>query len=283
MEDKSVNELVGAVCTELSIAGRMFNLWFPEGDSYLNSREALNVRAAEASAFRNTCMQLLRDLNADGTGCLDIGANVGLTSLVLGQLSYEKKTPTPISRIVSFEPEPLTFICLEKNTRIFPGLITAVNCALGARSESLSFLKTPGSTSASHVVTEGHFTGTANEIVQIERLDYYVEKLALPHVGLIKIDVEGHEKAVLQGAIGTIEKFNPWIYTEFNSWTLIAYSNMNPREFLDYLLDGFQSVYRVNKVTGSLEPIKSKTEALTFLHNNLVINNCVDDLVLRLR
>jgi hypothetical protein len=141
VELKSVNELVGAVRTELSIAGRMFNLWFPEGDSYLNSSEALKVRAAEASALGNTCMQLLRDLNADDTACLDIGANVGITSLVLGQLSYEKKTPTPISRIISFEPEPLTFKCMGKNTRVFPGLITAVNGALGARSESLSFFE----------------------------------------------------------------------------------------------------------------------------------------------
>lgn len=283
MKDQNENELTGAVCTTLSIADRMFNLWFPKGDSYLNSQEALNARIAEASLFKSTCKQLIRDLNVDSTACLDVGANLGLTSLVLGQLSYVHETLTPISKIVSFEPEPLTFRCMKKNTEIFSDLITPVNSALGTRSGSLSFLKTPGSTSASHVVTENHFIGISNEVVNVERLDYYVEKLALSHVGFIKIDVEGYEMAVLQGAIGTIEKFNPQILMEFNSWALIAFSDINPREFLSFLLDCFQIVCRVNKVSGILEPIRSKDEALTFLHNNLVINDCVDDLVLRLR
>lgn len=162
-------------------------------------------------------------------------------------------------------------------------MITTVNCALGERSGNLPFLRTSGSTSASHIVTDMDMTGATNEFVKVERLDYYVENLELPHVRLIKIDVEGHEKSVLLGAIGTIEKFNPWIYLEFNSWTLIAYGGINPRDFLEYLLDRFQIVLIVNKATGDLEPIKSKIEARAFLYNNLVLHGCVDDLVLRLR
>jgi len=284
MKDQTVNKLEGTVSTNLPIGGKIFNIWFRDGDSYLESQSALNVRAAEASAFRNICINLLGQLNVDSATCvLDIGANVGISSLVLGVLSQNGETITPISKIVSFEPEPLTFECLEKNSQFFPGLISTVNCALGERSGTLPFMRTPGSTSASHVVTDVHFSGATNELVKVERLDYYVEKLALPHVGLIKIDVEGHEKAVLLGGIGTIEKFNPWIFLEFNSWTLIAYGGINPRSFLEYLLGWFQIVSVVNKVTGVLEPIKSKSEALAFLHNNLVLHGCVDDLVLRLR
>jgi FkbM family methyltransferase len=273
----------GAARGEILIAGETFELWFEQGDSYLESRASRDARSAEANTFRNTCKQLIHDLNTDGTTCIDIGANVGITSIVLGSLSRDGQTGTPISRILSFEPEPFTFECLKHNIQVFPKTIDAINCALGARSGRLSFLKTPGSTSASHVVTEAHVTGATNDVVQVQRLDYHVEKLALSHVGFIKIDVEGHEKHVLQGAVSTIEKFNPWIYLEFNSWTLIAYGGINPREFLEFLLDWFHLIYRVNKTTGDLEPIKSKDAALAFLHNNLVFNGCVDDLVLRLR
>lgn len=283
MRDETMMAKVGATCTKVSIAGELFQVWIGQGDSYLGSREAVSARSTEARVFKSTCLQLIRDLKTDSTTCLDVGANVGITSLVLGQLSRNQETITPISKIISFEPEPLTFKCLEYNTQVFPNSITAVNCALGARSSKLKFLRTPGSTSASHIVTDVHFTGETNEVVQVERLDYHAETLALPHVGFIKIDVEGHEKAVLQGAIGTIEKFNPWIYLEFNSWTLIAYGGINPRDFLEFLLDWFHVVCRVNKTTGDLEPIKSKDAALAFLHNNLVLNGCVDDLVLRLR
>lgn len=278
-----INEMTVRKQVDLSIAGRKFSIWSEDGESYLGSQEALNVRSGEATTFRTTCINLLDSLILNGTSVLDVGANVGITTLVLAQLSQNRETTTPISKIISFEPDPLTFECLEKNAQYFPGLISTVNCALGERSGSLPFMKQSGSSYGSHIVTDVHMTGVTNEFVNVERLDYYVEKLAIPHVGLIKIDVEGHEKAVLTGAIGTIEKFNPWIYLEFNSWTLIAYGCINPRNFLEYLLERFQIVSVVNKVTGAQEPIKSKTEALAFLHNNLVLHGCVDDLVLRLR
>jgi FkbM family methyltransferase len=268
---------------ELFIAGEKFNLCFLPGDHYLSSNEAIAIRVGEANYFRKLCLELIRNLNVDSTACLDVGANVGITSLVMGQLSKNSETATPISKILSFEPEPRTFKCLQQNVQIFSNLITPINCALGMRSGNLSFSRTPITTSASHIVTSAHFTDLANEVVQAERLDYYVEKLALPHVGLIKIDVEGYEKAVLEGAVGTIEKFNPWIVLEFNSWTLIAFGGINPGEFLEYLLNWFKIVYKVNKRTGALEPIKSKTEAFNFLHNNLVLNGCLDDLVLKLK
>jgi FkbM family methyltransferase len=208
MKNQTENQLAGVVSKKLPINGREFNIWFRDGDSYM-AQESLNVRATESSAFRNTCVNLLGSIDTNNTTCvLDVGANVGITTLVLGMLAKDVKLSTPISRIVSFEPEPLTYECLAKNAQHFPDLITPVNCALGERSGSLPFMRTPGSTSASHIVTDEHFTGATNELVKVERLDYYVEKFALPHVGLIKIDVEGHEKAVLLGSIGTIEKFN---------------------------------------------------------------------------
>ena len=283
MKDQTENILQGVVSANLPIGEKTFNVWFREGDSYLGSQEALHARAAEARAFRNTCINLLGQLNTGATSVLDVGANVGITTLVLGQLSKIKETATPISKIISFEPEPLTYECLKENAQCFPGLISTVNCALGERSGSLSFARTPGSTTASHIVTNEDLPGTANEVVKVERLDYFVEKLALPHVGLIKIDVEGYERAVLQGAIGTIEKFNPWIYMEFNSFATIVFGGINPGEFLKYLLDWFQIVSVVNKSDGTLEPINSKSKAFNFLHNNLVLHGCVDDLVLRLR
>ena len=284
MKKEITSKLQGLEQVELSIAGRKFNIWFETGDRYLGSQDALNARSTEASAFRNTCINLLGNLNMNGSSqVLDVGANVGITTLVLGQLSQYRETTTPISKIISFEPDPLTYECLKENAQCFPGLISTVNCALGERSGSLPFMRQSGRTYGSHIVTDVHMTGATNEFVNVERLDKYVEKFAIPHVGLIKIDVEGHDKAVLLGAIGTIENFNPWIYLEFNSWTLMAYGGINPRDFLEYLLEWFQIVSVVNKDTGALEPIKSKTEALTFLHNNLVLHGCVDDLVLRLR
>ena len=282
---KKINEPMKSniVSTELDIDGSKYSLLFEEGDSYLGSKEANLVRSAETRAFKKICIQLLKDLDVENTSCLDVGANIGLTSLALGQIAYNRDVRASISKILSFEPEPVTYQCMEQNVKIFSDLIVPLNYAVGARSEVLSFTKTPGSTSASHIDMDAHISGESHDVVNVERLDYFVEKLVLPHVGLIKVDVEGYEKSVLQGATETIEKFNPWIYMEFNSWTLMAFGGLNPKEYLEYLMDTYQIVCKVDTLTGSLEPIKSKNESLAFLYMNIVKNNCLDDLVLRWR
>ena len=63
----------------------------------------------------------------------------------------------------------------------------------------------------------------------------------------------------------------------------MAFGGIDPRRFLEYLMDSFQILSAVNKATGALEPIKSKSDAFTFLHNNLLLHGCVNDLVLRLK
>jgi hypothetical protein len=57
------------------------------------------------------------------------------------------------------------------------------------------------------VSIEGHAQG---EIVPLVRLDSY----NLPRLKLIKVDVEGMEQKVLEGAAGLITRFRPLLYVE---------------------------------------------------------------------
>ena len=50
-------------------------------------------------------------------------------------------------------------------------------------------------------------------------IDNFVKKKNIKKIDFIKIDVEGHEYNVLQGAIKTINKFRPIIIFEFNEIT----------------------------------------------------------------
>lgn len=72
------------------------------------------------------------------------------------------------------------------------------------------------------------------------------------------------------------------IYLEFNSWTLIAFQNINPREFLEYLTSNFEFIYHILS-DGTLNRLKDDASLLGFLHENLVNHGCVDDLLLRKR
>ena len=48
----------------------------------------------------------------------------------------------------------------------------------------------------------------------MDTIDHFIEEEGITNVDFIKIDVEGNEKAVLEGAYVTIKKERPLIYCE---------------------------------------------------------------------
>ncbi len=262
---------------DILLVDQSYPLVFQKGDAYLSSQGALDTRAQEAANFHKTCLPLIRDLSPNSIACIDVGANIGITTIVLSQIARSLARGKVVTNIIAIEPGPTSFECLKINVRNLSN-VTPVNYALGSRAGRLTFVNAESNSSASHLIADGKLEKGG---CLVQRLDYVVDSLSLPHVGFIKIDVEGYEKNVLQGAVHTIEKYNPWIYFEFNSWTQIAYGGVNPKDFIDYLQDWFHVIHRVNKSTGVLEPI-SKQSAIAFLHSNLIYSGCVDDLVVRL-
>jgi hypothetical protein len=66
------------------------------------------------------------------------------------------------------------------------------------------------------------------------------------------------------------------VFLEFNSFTLIAYGDKNPRRFLEELLARFPYVYCFRGARPAR--IGDGVALLAFLHQNLVEHGCVDDL-----
>jgi hypothetical protein len=90
--------------------------------------------------------------------------------------------------------------------------------AVGERDETLTFFHAPGhSDYASANPTETHIgIGWTEVKLPCVTLDTLREKKILPPVGVIKIDVEGHELSVLRGAKNLIERDRPLAMLEFN-------------------------------------------------------------------
>jgi len=189
----------------------------------------------------------------------DVGANIGLTSIAMA-------VACPIARIFAFEGSPSNAAYLRWNTAAVEN-ITVVEAAVSDRSRTLMFASTYGA--GSHVLGSGHIDDTLPTVaVEAISLDQFAEAHNLAPA-LIKIDVEGHEPEVLAGSRRIMETFHPWLCMEFNSWTLNAFGGHSPAAFVPTMWDAYD--------------IEGQPAALSFLHTNMITNQCVDDVVMRLQ
>ncbi|MEI8082767.1 MAG: FkbM family methyltransferase, partial [Actinomycetes bacterium] len=198
-----------------------------------------------------------------------VGANIGVTSLLLGEVIRD-------GRILAVEAgrENCTRLSanLKRNLdREVPVFEVAMSDAVGTCSFS--------EWSAFGGIEGGLRNGGPSYEVEMTTLDDFVAHQGLTRLDLLKIDVEGTERQVLDGSWSVIEEFNPIVLIEFNAWTLIAFGDENPRAFLDYLLERFDFVAKV-RADGSLAPI-DVGQAIDFLHTHLTGSQNADDLVLR--
>jgi len=147
--------------------------------------------------------ELLKKLIRSGDLIFDIGANIGYLSLLFNSLL--KNTGT----VVAIEPSTRCFHQLQRNTA-FSEKIQTLNVAISNRTEKLQFAETK-CLERSSLETVNTYAKTID--VEAIQLDDLCLEYGMPD--FIKIDVEGHEFAVFQGAEKMLSsKLRPLIYFE---------------------------------------------------------------------
>lgn len=158
------------------------------------------------------CEALAKVLKKDGV-FMDVGANVGLFSLLAAHRLV------PEGRVVAFEASPRIFSFLERNAQRNPrpGL-TLFHRAVTERSgDEMSFFDAPEAKFGMGSLAN-RFSSSAAVVKSIS-LDDAAEQLGLPHVDVIKVDVEGFELGVFRGARRILSQSRPpLIVFEFNDW-----------------------------------------------------------------
>jgi FkbM family methyltransferase len=128
-----------------------------------------------------------------GRDVLDVGGYIGDSALVLA--GYTDKM------VYSFEPSPLNLEKIRETIRLNGAArIVPVPLGLGDREETLFM-------AADHVFGSGTFSARG-EPVKVTTLDEWAGRSGAD-VGLIKVDIEGHEQRFLKGAVETIKKHRP--------------------------------------------------------------------------
>jgi FkbM family methyltransferase len=245
----------------LDLFGRSYRLAGVDGDDHY--LPGLGEHGSERS-FDWVCSNLVP---ADGV-VLDVGANIGVTTLIAAGRF-------PKRRVYAIEAGPHVYARLAENLAHNLGpLVHAHHFAVGAEAGSVTFSEL---SAYGHVALRDDQSDRGCDVtVAMRSLDEFVESEQIPSVDLVKIDVEGYERNVLDGYINAEKRDNPLFYVEFNSWALSAFGRINPLEFLEYVIDRFAEV----RYFDGADLVRLDTASkYAFLHRNLVQHGCVDDIL----
>lgn len=180
----------------------------------LDLREGIDL-AVYLGRYEPDALALYRRLVRPGMTVLDIGANIGFHSLHLARLVG------PGGCVVAVEPTAFAHAKLLANLALNPevaGRVRPVQVMLTARAEDALETEIHASWPVSGKA-EVHETlmsqAKSTEGARALPLDRLVADQGLGRLDLIKLDVDGHETTVLEGARDTLARFRPLIYAEF--------------------------------------------------------------------
>ncbi|HKF71931.1 MAG TPA: FkbM family methyltransferase [Stellaceae bacterium] len=210
--------------------------------------------------------------------CLDVGANIGLMTMVLARLA-------PSGMVTAIEPDDESLAYLGRNIRTNRlDNVTAVRTLLAASRTRKIFIRNIGepgcSASAPAEIARGiAHAGLEHAEMACATLDDVVRDLQLERLDFIKIDCEGADLEVLEGARETLARFRPAVILEFNAHCIMNIARVNPPDALDRIMQIFPQVRRIaisRDFKGYLVPIDDR---YVFMHDHLMKRGSREDLL----
>lgn len=175
----------------------------------------------------------------DGVTVCDVGAYIGNHTLAFAERA---------ARVVAFEPNPVTYELLKLNCRDHPNVIPLRLAASDRNGTARAAVPRTnyGESRIADEAREGELALTF-ELVSLDD----VELLASGRVGLLKIDVEGHEPQVLRGAEQLLRRDRPLVVLEQHARAIAGGTSPS----LDLLRAfGYRHFYSLERLSGWLLP-----------------------------
>lgn len=205
--------------------------------------------------YEKLTTNIVKRLLRPGYIFVDVGASFGYYTILAASIVG------PRGKVIAFEPEPTRFIFLKTNIKInrFPHVI-AVNAAV------------------SNVNGESHFYISGEESslymrpgpqikVKTVRLDEFLESIGINSINMIKIDVEGAEMLVLEGAEKVFRRSkNLRLIIELNPQALKV-AKVHPYDLIEkikYL--GAKKIYVIMEHKHEITVLRKDLENYMFAH-----------------
>ena len=157
--------------------------------------------------YEEEIFELLNLLKNKKIFFLDCGANYGYWSILASSKYLGKQ------KAISVEPLKSNFKILKKNNQLNNNRIKLYNYALGKKSgKGIIYFNNNTSSNVGASLNSTKNNENNKEIVKITTIDNIISKYKKKDI-IIKLDVEGHEEACLEGAKKTL-KYNPLLIYE---------------------------------------------------------------------
>jgi len=219
-----------------------------------------NYLADTQESFEPEMVKLFESLISKEDYVMDIGANIGCTAILFADLA---------SKVYAFEAAPSTYKLLSENIALskLPAVET-FNIGLGeapgettltfsADNRSGGFVSDQTQANAGHIV----------EHISINTIDNLAKTLQLKRLDFIKIDVEGFELKVINGAKEVLNTYQPIVVLELNHWCLNAFQRTSVPDFFDALRAIFPVLYAVDNNT--FLDLHDKNESYVVMYHHI--------------
>lgn len=227
-----------------------------KSDQYFNYMRYSYKR--DTQQLRNILFTIKSSIKNQKLSLLDVGANIGVTSLMMHDILQN-------CDIYSFEPNPQVFEVLKNNFENNNSVSTYNLAVSNKPARSLFF---SGQSAYGHLDREKN-----NESIEVTStsIDEFAQINNLERINFAKIDVEGFEVDVLLGAQHVLEI----AFFEFNPYCINTFYNDTAQNFLRKIMAQYK-IYRFENGTKLLEVTPDNLDKFVL---NVFLNKGLEDLV----
>jgi FkbM family methyltransferase len=210
-----------------------FRFWFNTSDRDMGVVMAMGQYERES-------VRLIRRILRPGMTCIDAGAQTGFYTCLMASIVGEA------GMVHAFEPMPASYGLLVKNVqenrfeaRVRTYQLACSNAATEIEASQVGSMYVAGVVPGCPPVSMG--AAPVDEIVR-------------EPVGLIKIDVEGHEPAAIEGMRHLIQRSHPVIVSECNEHWLKNCSGTSSADYVGLLNSFGYHVFDINDLAVAVTP-----------------------------
>lgn len=243
---------------------RTFLISGPPGD------QSVLEELRHSHAFEPHIVGLLARVVTPEMVALDVGANLGVLSVVIGALAHR-------GRVLALEASTVAYAHLQKTLAANDVRnVTTAHLAVFRESGLTLHLNTSSAFLAGSHLTPEADAGGGTEAVQTITLDDWVAQHAPSRVDLVKMDIEGAELDALAGADQVLSRHAPALLIECNAVVMRRFHRRSSRDLYDVLARYYRHIYLVPEASreGEVVPI----EAYAQLQEALALGRGNEDL-----